>query len=66
MPRHQRWPRTTGTLDLPDEFFRNAKPTPDLPNGVYKVVFFVRDSYGEPTINLADIELEFSVTDSMG
>ena len=60
------WSFDTGTLDLPDEFFRNAKPTPDLPNGVYKVVFFVRDSYGEPTTNLAEIELEFQVTNSMG
>ncbi|MEN9821999.1 MAG: hypothetical protein RLZ04_425 [Actinomycetota bacterium] len=46
-----------------DELFRNAKPTVDLPNGEYKVVFFVRGTYG-PATNLAEIELPFEVTNS--
>lgn len=50
-----------GPMDLPDQFFRNAIPTENLPNGEYKVNFFVRDSYGEPVTNVAEIELDFTV-----
>ena len=57
------WNFDTGPTDLPDEFFRNGKPTTELPNGEYKVVFFVRGTY-EPTTNLAEIELEFTVDNS--
>lgn len=53
-----------GAMDLPDQFFRNARPTTELRAGEYKVNFFVRDSYGEPVTNVAEIELEFTV-DSM-
>jgi hypothetical protein len=49
--------------DLPDEFTRNAKPTSDLPNGEYKIVFFVRGTC-EPATNLAEIEWPFTVTNS--
>lgn len=62
---HYEWVIAYEDVELPDEFFRNAKPTPDLPNGEYKVVFFVRGSY-EPTTNISDIELPFMVTNSMG
>ena len=51
-----------GAMDLPDQFFRNARPTIELRDGEYKVNFFVRDSYGDPVTNVAEIELEFSVT----
>ena len=54
------WSYDTGPIDLPSKFFRNAKPTPELPNGEYKVVFFVRGTYG-PATNIADIELFFTV-----
>lgn len=60
---HYEWSFDTGAIDLPDAFFRNAKPTVDLPNGDYKVVFFVRGTYG-PATNLAEIELPFEVTNS--
>ena len=60
---HYEWSFDTGPTDLPDGFFRNAKPTVDLPNGDYKVVFFVRGTYG-PETNLAEIELPFDVTNS--
>lgn len=61
---HYVWSSDTGPVDLPEELTRNAKPTPDLPNGEYKVVYFVREAY-EPTTNLAEIELFFDVTNSM-
>lgn len=57
------WVIADEDVELPSEFFRNAKPTPDLPNGEYKVVFFVRGSYG-PTTNISEIELYFDVTNS--
>ena len=53
------------SLDLTQAMKRNAKPTIDLPNGKYQVNFFVRGSY-EPVVNLAEIEFEFDVTNSMG
>ena len=62
---HYEWSSDTGPIDLPDSFFRNARPTADLPNGDYKVVFFVRGTY-EPATNLAEIELPFTVSNSMG
>jgi hypothetical protein len=58
------WVNAMGPVELPDQLFMNAKPTPDLPNGEYKVVFFVRDSYA-PTTNVAEIELPFTVDNSM-
>ena len=61
---HYVWSFDTGPKDLPSKFFRNAKPTPELPNGDYKVVFFVREGY-EPTTNIAEIELYFTVDNSM-
>jgi hypothetical protein len=39
--------------------------TAELPVGEYKVNFFVRDSYDEPVTNVAEIELEFSVTNPL-
>ena len=61
---HYEWSFDTGPTDLPGEFFRNARPTPSLPNGEYKVVFFVRGTYG-PATNLAEIEFPFVVDDSV-
>lgn len=52
------------STDFSKELSRNARPTVDLPNGDYKVNFFVRGSYGEPVTNLAEIEFEFKVTNS--
>lgn len=60
---HYEWAFDTGPTDLPEEFFRNAPPTADLPNGNYKVVYFVRGTY-EPTTNLSEIELPFTVSTS--
>lgn len=57
---HYEWSFDTGPVNLPDSFFRNARPTADLPSGEYKVVFFVRASY-EPATNIAEIELPFTV-----
>ena len=48
-------------FDGMDELFMNARPTTNLPNGEYKVVFFVRGSYDEPVTNIAEIETEFTV-----
>lgn len=62
---HYEWVIAYEDVELPEEFFRNAKPTEYLPNGQYKVVFFVRGSYG-PTTNISEIELYFDVTNSMG
>lgn len=61
---HYVWSYDTGPIDLPDQFMRNVKPTPDLHNSQYKVVLFVRASYSEPVTNLAEIDLPFSVTNS--
>jgi len=61
---HYVWSFDTGPTDLPDAFFRNAKPTADLPNGEYKVVYFVRATYG-PATNISEIELPFTVSNSM-
>ena len=55
------WSFDTGAKDLPDQFFRNALPTPSLENGAYKVVFFVRETYSGPVSNIAEIELPFTV-----
>lgn len=55
------WVFDTGAMDLPDQFFRNALPTPYLEDGEYKVVFFVRETYNEPVSNIAEIELPFTV-----
>lgn len=60
---HYEWSFDTGPTDLPEEFFRNARPTAYLPNGEYKVNFFVRGTYG-PATNLAEIEFHFTVTGS--
>ncbi|MGA1362217.1 MAG: hypothetical protein ACO36A_04795 [Ilumatobacteraceae bacterium] len=60
---HYEWSFDTGAVDLPDQFFRNARPTAELPNGDYKVVFFLRATYG-PTTNIAEIEFPFSVANS--
>ena len=57
---HYVWSTDTGAVDLPESFFRNARPTADLSNGDYKVVFFVRGTY-EPATNLSEIELPFTV-----
>ncbi|MEY3657201.1 MAG: hypothetical protein RL114_1559 [Actinomycetota bacterium] len=59
------WSSDTGATELPDQMFRNAKPTTDLPEGEYKVVFFVRETYEGPVSNIAEIELPFVVNDSM-
>ena len=61
---HYEWSFDTGEVDLPDALFRNAKPTAELPNGEYKVVFFVRDAYG-PATNISEIEFPFTVSNSM-
>lgn len=58
------WVIETGPVPLPDAFFKNARPTPDLPDGEYKVVFFVRAGY-DPATNLAEIELPFTVDRSI-
>lgn len=60
---HYEWSYDTGPIDLPDAYFRNAKPTAELPNGSYKVVFFVRGAYG-PATNLSEIEFPFTVDNS--
>ncbi len=60
---HYEWNIETGPTDLPERFFRNARPTADLPNGDYKVVFFVRAAY-EPTTNISEIDLPFTVNNS--
>lgn len=60
---HYVWSADTGAVDLPEEFFRNARPTAELPNGDYKVVFFVRGTYG-PATNISEIELPFVVSTS--
>lgn len=57
---HYVWVIETGPTPLPDAFSKNARPTPDLPDGDYKVVFFVRAGY-DPATNLAEIELPFTV-----
>lgn len=57
---HYVWSTDTGAVDLPEKFFRNARPTADLSNGDYKVVFFVRGTY-EPATNLSEVELPFTV-----
>ncbi len=61
------WSTDTGPFDTPEQLFRNAIPTVGLQNGEYKVNFFVRDVYaGENTTNVAEIELEFTVSNSWG
>lgn len=60
---HYVWSGDTGPVDLPDEYFRNARPTAELPNGDYKIVYFVRGTYG-PATNISEIEFPFSVTGS--
>lgn len=58
------WSADTGPINLPDALTKNAKPTPNLPNGEYKVVYFVREAY-EPPTNLSEIEFFFTVNNSM-
>jgi hypothetical protein len=58
------WNMDTGPIPLPDEIRKNALPTSELSDGDYKVVLFVRDSY-EPTTNIAEIEVHFTVMASM-
>lgn len=60
---HYEWSIDTGPVGLSDSYFRNARPTAELPNGDYKVVFFVRGTY-EPATNLAEIEFPFTVDNS--
>jgi hypothetical protein len=48
-------------FDGMDELFMNARPTTNLPNGEYKVVFFVRNSYEGEVTNIASIEVPFTV-----
>ncbi len=55
------WVTDTGPTEQPDALFLNARPTPDLPDGDYKVVLFVRATYNEPVTNIAAIELPFTV-----
>ena len=55
------WSSDSGPMDLPSELKRNAHPTSELPDGEYKLVFFVRETYAEPVTNLAEIEVPFSV-----
>lgn len=62
---HYEWSYDTGPVDLESELFLNAMPTPDLDDGEYKVVMFVRQSYG-PEVNIAQIEVPFTVASSMG
>ena len=66
---HYEWVIATdeaGAMEFPDAYFKNALPTSGLANGQYKVNFFVRNAYGEPATNVAEIELPFSVTNSAG
>jgi hypothetical protein len=58
---HYVWATDTGPTTLPAEFMQNAKPTTQLPNGDYKVVFFVRATYEDPVTNIAEMELPFTV-----
>jgi hypothetical protein len=60
---HYVWVIETDEMELPGQYFRNAKPTVELPNGEYKVNLFVRGSYS-PVSNLAEIEFPFEVTNS--
>lgn len=59
---HYEWAFDTGEMDMPAALFMNARPTSELPNGEYKVNFFVRATYVEPVTNLAEIELPFTVS----
>lgn len=59
------WSSDTGAIALPDQLLRNAHPTSELPEGEYKVVFFVRGSYAGPVTNISEIELPFVVDYSM-
>lgn len=58
------WNSDTGPIDLPSRLSRNAHPTSELPDGDYKVVFFVRETYAGTVTNLAEIEVPF-VVDAM-
>lgn len=62
---HYVWVFDTAATELPDHYFHNAQPTADLPNGDYKVVFFVRRTYVEPVTNIAAIEVPFTVSSAM-
>jgi hypothetical protein len=57
---HYEWVYDTGPADLGEEFSMNARPMADLADGEYKVVLFVRASYG-PEVNIAEIEVPFTV-----
>ena len=58
---HYVWATDTGVVSLPSVYRHNAHPTADLPDGDYKVVFFVRQTYDEPVTNLAELEVPFTV-----
>ena len=58
------WLHVNKPAELGDSLFLNARPTSDLDDGDYKVVMFVRQSY-EPTVNIASIEVPFTVDASM-
>jgi hypothetical protein len=68
------WSTDSGPFDTPEQLFRNAVPVEGLQNGEYKVVFFVRSEYNDPstefideTTNVAEIDgLEFTVSNSWG
>ncbi len=66
------WATDTGPIVAPEQLFRNAIPTEGLQNGEYKVNFFVRNYYDDPsmefdeTTNVAVIELPFTVSNSWG
>jgi hypothetical protein len=59
------WVYVNKPTELGDSLFLNARPTSDLEDGDYKVVMFVRASYG-PEVNVASIEVPFTVDASMG
>lgn len=61
---HYEWVIAEEDIDLPSSWSKNAKPTAYLPNGMYKVVFFVRGSYEPDTTNISEIELFFTVSNS--
>ena len=58
------WSFDTGEAEFPERLLKNALPTEELPNGDYKVVFFVRATYTEPVTNISEIELPFAIRDA--
>lgn len=59
------WNMDTGSIETKDAMFKNSRPISELSNGDYKVVFFVRETYVQPVENIAEIELPFTVNNSM-